>query len=298
MRAPEVVLIRTTISILLAALLAVPALAVPTAAAVAPEPVAAPRCQQLFVGPDIDSGVCYDLKDEECRVWLYNNFGTDTCLVATPHVLDTQPVCQQLFYGPDIDQGVCVDVGGDCMVSYYDRYGTGGGDRCYVPGPQTTAAALACVLLYEVADVSRHYLCVDPKADCPVYTKTVGWRGTTTECVVPGPAPASSDCGAACLEECSATVGTVWARAGCTVAHTPHYFDTGCLASNCRFVVASCSTEDAGLCVGQSPMDFAHCQAIVTGFELDTYVCADVGGECTAWVDYRWTQYCLTHLNA
>ncbi len=42
-----------------------------------------PRCQQVFVGPDIDQGLCYDLGRDTCQVWWYDTYGTgggDRCL--------------------------------------------------------------------------------------------------------------------------------------------------------------------------------------------------------------------------
>ncbi len=50
-------------------------------------------------------------------------------------VLDAavEPHCHQVFVGPDIDQGICYDLAShECRVWWYDTYGTGGGNRCYL----------------------------------------------------------------------------------------------------------------------------------------------------------------------
>lgn len=46
-------------------------------------------------------------------------------------------------------------------------------------------APLACVLLYEIHDVSRTYLCADAKGDCKAYVEERGWHGTERNCLHP-----------------------------------------------------------------------------------------------------------------
>ncbi len=83
-------------------------------------------CQQLFYGPDIDSGICYDVKGEDCLVWIYNNYGRDTCIVPAV-TLGFGEICRQVLVGPDIDQGVCVRPGASsCRIEWYDNFGNGG----------------------------------------------------------------------------------------------------------------------------------------------------------------------------
>lgn len=92
--------------------------------------VAPPRayCQQVLVGPDVDQGLCYDahgeeVNGEECLVWWYNTFGSDTCHV--PALVSSGPdgTCYRL----DADGGVCHDTTRDtCQVWAYGA----GPDRC------------------------------------------------------------------------------------------------------------------------------------------------------------------------
>ncbi len=82
-------------------------------------------CERLLYGPDIDSGICYDLNGDDCLVWMYNAYGNDVCYVpnASPAFGE---ICRQVLYGPDIDQGICVRPGASsCRIQWYSHYGTG-----------------------------------------------------------------------------------------------------------------------------------------------------------------------------
>lgn len=164
--------------------------------------------------------------------------------------------------------------------------------------PTAAAAPVDCVMVYDIPDVRRHFVCVDPKAACPVYTKTVSWGGTTTQCLIPATATSSADgCGAACLEECAATLWAVSARAGCTIAHQPYYFQTVCFAGDCTWMVISCVRYQDVHCEMHQAPPVEHCQPVVTGFELDTYVCVDTDAKCQVWYEHRFQQRCLSQFS-
>lgn len=163
-----------------------------------------------------------------------------------------------------------------------------------VPTAAASASSESCVLLYELADVRRHYACVDPKAGCPAYTKTVSWSGTTRSCLVPQATQTNEACGAACIEECRVVVTSGSVLAGCTIAHHPYYAETDCFTPvGCEWTIADCNTQSAGLCVGEQAPPVERCQMLVTGFELDTGVCVDSDAECKAWVDHRFRPICV-----
>lgn len=95
------------------------------------------------------------------------------------------PMCQQLFVGPDIDQGVCIDPAADCIVLWYDTYGTGGGDRCYVSDPGVAVARIQrCERLFYGPDIDSG-VCIDSAAKNGCYAWLYNAYGNDT-CLVAG----------------------------------------------------------------------------------------------------------------